>query len=81
MPVSQIGTNYPYKAYIDTLLTTQKYCTMDNSSQLFIKDSHGNFDDAKTGTNLGLYERWIYTRDGGILDLEGPLLLDFFQQD
>ena len=83
MPVSQIGTNYPYKAYIDTLLTTQTSRRMDNSSQLFIKDSHGHFDDAdaKTGRNIGLYERWIYTRDGGILDLEGPLLLDFFQQE
>ena len=83
MPVSQIGTNYPYKAYIDTLLTTQTSRRMDNSSQLFIKDSRGHFDDAdaKTGRNIGLHERWIYTRDGGILDLEGPLLLDFFQQE
>ena len=83
MAVSQIGTNYPYKAYIDTLLTTQTSRRIDNSSQLFVKDTRGRFDDAdaKTGSNLGLYERWTYTRDGRILDLEGPLLLDFFQQE
>ena len=81
--VSEVGTNYPYKAYIDTLMTTTQSKMCMNSSQLFIKDSSGRFDDAdaKTGGNLGLYERWTYTRNGGIVDLEGPLLLDLFQQE
>ncbi|KAK3106394.1 hypothetical protein FSP39_019074 [Pinctada imbricata] len=44
---------------------------------------NGQFDDAdaKTGGNLGLYERWSYTRNGGVVDLEGPILLDLFQQE
>lgn len=81
--VSDVGTNYSYKAYIDTLLSSTSARKIHNSSQLFVKDSSGQFDssDAKTGPNLGLYERWIYTRDGGVLDLEGPLLLDLFQQE
>ncbi|KAK3083633.1 hypothetical protein FSP39_000538 [Pinctada imbricata] len=82
-PVSQVGTNYPYKAYIDTLMTTDESKRCFNGSQLFFKDSSGQFDDAdaKTGGNLGLYERWSYTRNGGVVDLEGPILLDLFQQE
>jgi hypothetical protein len=81
--VSQIGTNYPYKAYIDTLLSTKNSCKITNSSQLFVKDDAGYLDDpdAKTGGNTGLYSRWFYTREGGIVELEGPLLLDLFQQE
>ncbi|KAK3085129.1 hypothetical protein FSP39_024862 [Pinctada imbricata] len=82
-PVSQVGTNYPYKAYIDTLMTTDESKRCFNGSQLFFKDSSGQFDDAdaKIGGNLGLYERWSYTRNGGVVDLEGPILLDLFQQE
>nr|XP_022294816.1 uncharacterized protein F54H12.2-like [Crassostrea virginica] len=81
--VAQIGTNYPYKAYIDTLLSTRGERMISNSSQLFLKDAAGHFDDpdVETGLNNELYSRWLYTRDGTVLDLEGPLLLDFFQQD
>jgi hypothetical protein len=81
--VSQIGTNYPYKAYIDTLLSTKNSCKITNSSQLFAKDDAGYLDDpdAKSGGNTGLYLRWEYTRGGGIVELEGPLLLDIFQQE
>nr|XP_022314419.1 uncharacterized protein F54H12.2-like [Crassostrea virginica]XP_022335830.1 uncharacterized protein F54H12.2-like [Crassostrea virginica] len=81
--VAHIGTNYPYKAYIDTLLSTREERVISNSSQLFLKDAAGHFDDpdVETGLNNGLYSRWLYTRDGMVLDLEGPLLLDFFQQE
>lgn len=81
--VSDLGTNYPYKAYIDTVLSTNSSRRVDNTSQLFIKDTGGQFDDvdAKTGGNIGLFERWKHTRDGKLVDLLGPLLLDFFQQD
>ena len=81
--VSEVGTNYPYKAYIDTLLTTDFSKMILNSSQLFVKDTLGAFDDpdAKGGLNTGLYQRWLATIDGGVLDLEGPVLLDVFQQD
>lgn len=39
--VSDVGTNYPYKAYIDTLMTTDESIHVFNSSQLFIKDTSG----------------------------------------
>ncbi|XP_048743063.2 uncharacterized protein F54H12.2-like [Ostrea edulis] len=73
----------PYKAYIDTLLSTEQSKHILNSSQLFVKDYSGQFDDAdvNTGSNMGLFERWNYTKDGGVIDLEGPLLLDVFQQE
>ena len=48
--VSHTGTNYPYKAYIDTILKTNQ-STQQNllSSQLFHKDVGKDSNDAKTG--------------------------------
>ena len=34
----------------------------------------------KTGGNGGLFERYLATRGGKIVDLEGPLFLDLFKQ-
>ena len=80
--VSQIGNNYPYKAYIDTLLSTSSSRKIDNTSQLFFKDSAGEFDATEpTAANAGLWNRYFVTRDGGIVDLQGPLMLDLFQQE
>ncbi|XP_062588709.1 uncharacterized protein F54H12.2-like [Saccostrea cucullata] len=64
-------------------MSTEQSKYILNSSQLFVKDYSGQFDDAdaKTSPNMGLYERWNYTKDGGLIDLEGPLLLDVFQQE
>ena len=58
-PLSHTGNNYPYKAYIDTLLKTntaiQKAALR---SQLFYKDTGDvGTNDAKTGSNLGLIAR------------------------
>lgn len=76
------GQNYPYKAYIDTLLRTNE--TIQKSTltdQLFFKDVWDLDDtDAKSGMNKGLHNRSKYTNGGKIVDLEGPLLLDLFQQ-
>ena len=81
-PQTQWGTNYPYKAYIDTLLKTNRDVQTNLlTSQLFYKDN-GDLDtsDAKTGSNGGLFMRYDKTKGGNIMDLEGPLLLDMFQQ-
>ena len=81
-PQTQWGRNYPYKAYIDTLLKTNRDVQKNLlTSQLFYKDT-GDLDssDAKTGPNAGLYHRYDETLGGRIVDLEGPLLLDIFQQ-
>ena len=79
--VSHTGTNYPYKAYIDTILKTNQ-STQQNllSSQLFYKDVRPDTDDAKSGPNSGLFNRYWATRSGKIVDLEGPLFIDLFQQ-
>ena len=79
--VSHTGTNYPYKAYIDTILKTNQ-STQQNllTSQLFYKDIGPESNDAKSGPNTGLFNRYWATRGGKIVDLEGPLFADLFQQ-
>ena len=79
--VSHTGTNYPYKAYIDTILKTN-LSTQENllTSQLFYKDKGPDTNDAKTGSNGGLFELAVATIGGKIVDLEGPLFLDLFEQ-
>lgn len=80
-PVSQLGTNYPYKAYIDTLLNTSAENRDIRFSQLFFKDTSDPDDaDPVKGLNIGLYQRHQYTKGGKLVDLEGPLHVDLFQQ-
>ena len=50
------------------------------TGQLFYKDNGSNTSDAKTGPNSGLFNRYLATTGGNIVDLEGPLLVDLFQQ-
>ena len=80
-PLSHSGNNYPYKAYIDTILKTNEIDqTGILTSQLFYKDNGQDTSDAKTGSNSGLFARCTATLVGKIVDLEGPLLIDVFQQ-
>lgn len=68
-PVGQTGTNYPYKAYIATLLSTRKI-------EKVIKDNAGVDDpDVKSGMNTGLY------LSGRMSEMEGPVHIDIFQQN
>ena len=81
-PQNHWGMNYPYKAYIDTLLKTNSVVQNNMlTSQLFHKDTGDiGTTDAKTGSNTGLRVRYAKTMEGQVVDLEGPLLLDIFQQ-
>ena len=81
-PLSHTGTNYPYKAYIDTILNTNENDQKGVlTSQFFYKDTGDlSTSDAKTGTNEGLKTRYTKTKEGQIIDMEGPLHLDMFQQ-
>lgn len=80
--VSQLGTNYPYKAYIDTLLSSSIENYEVRQCQLFFKDiSDPDNADPIKGVNIGLYQRYQFTKGGKIVDLEGPLHVDIFQQD
>ena len=61
-PLSHTGTNYPYKAYIDTILKTSKASQEGVlTSQLFYKDTGPDTADAKTGPNSGLFNRYLDT--------------------
>ena len=79
--VGQVGQNYPYKAFIDTLLSTRESEKVLRESQLFIKDNPGvDNPDVKSGMNTGLYRRSMYTNKGQIVEMEGPIHIDIFQQ-
>ena len=62
--------------------TSQATQTNILTSQLFYKDTGDTPDeaDAKASGNLGLFSRYFATSGGKIVDLEGPLFLDLFQQ-
>lgn len=80
MSLGQTGTNYPYKAYIDTLLSSSEDEKVSLESQLFIKDTPGHDSaDVKTGSNIGLYRRSLYTDEGRIIEMEGGMCVDAFQ--
>ena len=80
-PLSHSGNNYPYKAYIDTILKTNENVQKGElTSQLFYKDVGPDTDDAKSGPNSGLFNRSLATEGGKVVDLEGSLLIDVFQQ-
>ena len=80
-PLSHSGNNYPYKAYIDTILKTNENVQKGElTSQLFYKDVGPDTDDAKSGPNSGLFNRSLATKGGKVVDLEGSLLIDVFQQ-
>ena len=59
---------------------SENRCTQENvpTSQLFYKDNGPDFSDAKTSPNLGLFNRYLATTRGKVVDLEGPLYVDLF---
>ena len=81
---SSIGLNYPYKAMLDSLLKYEedpKETFMQ--AQLYYKDSAYFMDDSNptTGGNVGLSQRFEFTKDGAYVDLEGPVYADLCQQE
>ena len=75
-----VGTNYPYRAMIDTLLEDVEGSL---EAQMFYKDTYAFMDSTQvhTGQNGGLTSRWFKTKDGNVIELEGPLHADLFKQD
>jgi hypothetical protein len=77
---TEVGTNYPYKAYLDTLLED----TVGSlETQLFYMDTYMFMDstEVNTGQNGGLTDRWTSTMEGQVCELEGPLHVDIMKQD
>ena len=76
---SRVGTNYAYKAYIDTILNNSSDEMLNQlTSQLFIKDDAKFFDQQ---INQGYRLRKTFTAGGKELEMEGPLCLDICQQE
>ena len=78
-PTNQAG-NYPYKAYLDTLLDTERQHDLDG--QMFIKDYGYAIDDTDpSGSNGGLFRRAGETANSKEVELIGRLCVDLCQQD
>ena len=83
VPVSQIGTNYAYKAYIDNLLNSD--ISKERSvlqAEMFYKDTAGAFDKVNSSSmpvNVGFLERARYLKNGNTITVSGVLKVDIFQ--
>ena len=80
--VSAGGNNYPYKAYLQTLLNYGADAkTSQLQNQLYYKDTPKYMDanDCLKGGNQGLLVRTKYFAKDKVVDLFGPLHIDFFQ--
>ncbi|XP_033728984.1 uncharacterized protein F54H12.2-like [Pecten maximus] len=82
--VSLNTNNYPWKAYLKTILSSGTDATKSQlTSQMFYLDDY-DMDDAKpivSGTNAGLKKRYSYTKESKVFDMEGPLYEDIFGID
>lgn len=80
--ITSSSANYPYKAYIQTLL---KYGNDAKSSQLssqcYYSDTPGYLDDddGKTGSNLGFKSRTELFADSKQVHMIAPIIHDAFQ--
>ena len=76
---SDLGANYPYKAMIDFLLSTNNNMVQsEGEAALFHKDQPGAMEAITyTGGNPGFTERGRPTRSGGTASVEGLLYTDF----
>ncbi|XP_061190297.1 uncharacterized protein F54H12.2-like [Saccostrea echinata] len=81
--VSFNTNNYPWKAYLKTVLFGGKEeLSSQKQSQLFFKDE-GSLGDsnAYNGGNAGLVLRYGYTQESKVFELEGNLMEDIFDID
>lgn len=78
-----VATNYPYKAYIETLLNYGYDAKISKlQSQLYYKDEiDPSNPDPINGSNDGLLLRSAFTDQSKIVDLEGPVYMDICQQN
>jgi len=74
-----VGSNYPFKAYIDTLLYRGSYQLEKTlaATEFYIKPSDPNSFD----NNLSMFAYAHQYTNGAILDLEGPIHNDIFALD
>ena len=67
------GTNYHYKAYLESVITGET----DNpalTSEMFYKDSSGQSKaNSKTEGSFGILNRYNWTKDGAFVEMQGVL--------
>lgn len=79
-----LNTNYyPWKAYLKIILSSgQDVSNSQLQSQLFyLDDSRMDDGNAYGGSNGGLAQRYSFTQQSRVFDLEGPLYEDVFRLD
>ena len=81
--VSLNTSYYPWKAYLKLLLSNGNDLGHSQlQSQLFFLDDYDTEDsDPAGGSNGGLAQRYQYTKESRIFDMEGPLFEDIFRLD
>lgn len=85
--VSPSSNNYPYRAYMETLLNYGEEAKKTQlTSALFYKDTAGLMDEANPAANddvanQGLKKRAQLSARSRLLDMTGPLHSDIFLQD
>ena len=85
--VSAASNNYPYRAYLETLLNYGREAKESQlTSALFIKDQAGKLDEnnpqvADDVANMGLKKRYEYSARSRLIDMTGPIHSDIFMQD
>ena len=81
--VSLNTSYYPWKAYLKLLLSNGKDGAASQlQSQLFYLNDFDLDDvDPAAGSNGGLAQRFQYTKESRIFDMEGPLYEDIFLMD
>ncbi len=85
--VSPSSNNYPYRAYLETLLNYSRESKETQlTSSLFYKDDAGKFDhcnpqDPDGQGNSGLKKRYEFCARSRIIDMTGPIHADIFFQD
>ena len=85
--VTPSSTDYPYRAYIETILNFSKDAKDSHlTSALVYKDKAGKMDEVNplaqdTDANTGLKERHAHTRESKSVAMEGRIHSDLFAQD
>ena len=74
---------YPWKVYLKLLLSSGSDIGKSQlQSQLFYLDDFDTNDvDPAAGSNGGLAQRYQFTKESNIFDMEGPLYEDIFRLD
>ncbi|XP_061191087.1 uncharacterized protein F54H12.2-like [Saccostrea echinata] len=74
---------YPWKAYLKIILSsgTDVSDSQLQSQLFFLDDATMDDGNANGGTNGGLAQRYTFTQQSRVFDLEGPLYEDIFRLD